>query len=218
MLRNLINYLDERFKISYRFRKNFIEKLVPPHARNFIYCFGGITFLLFLIQGTSGIVLSFYYVPTPDKANASVYYISHYVYYGWLIRSIHHWGANLMVAFCMLHMIRVFFTGAYKPPRELNWVAGVLLLLLTMTFALTGYLLRWDQLSYWGTTVVTTTIKRVPLVGPLLAFILMGGEKIGAPTLTRFFSLHVFFLPVTVIFLLIAHFWMVRKQGISGPL
>ncbi|MCK4776832.1 MAG: cytochrome b N-terminal domain-containing protein [Actinomycetia bacterium] len=218
MLNKIYNFLDERLDITSRFKKNFMNKLVPPHARNFIYCFGGITFLLFLIQGVSGIVLSFYYIPTPDKANASVFYISHYVSYGWLLRSIHHWGANLMVAFCILHLLRVFFTGSYKPPRELNWIAGVFLLVFTMAFALTGYLLRWDQLSYWGTTVVTTTVKNVPLLGPTMAFIMLGGENIAAPTLTRFFSMHVFFLPLVIIFLMVTHFWMIRKQGISGKL
>jgi quinol-cytochrome oxidoreductase complex cytochrome b subunit len=191
---------------------------VPNYARRYYYCFGGITFFLFLLQLVTGALLTLYYVPEPGRAYASVFYISNFVSYGWLIRSIHHWSANLMVIFVLLHMLRVYLTGAYKHPREFNWITGVVLLLLVMTFAFTGYLLPWDQKAYWGSTVGISFIERIPFIGKTLAYILMGGEKIGGPTLTRFFSLHTMLLPAFLIIFLIGHFWMIRKQGISGPL
>jgi len=214
----LIRPLDERFDIVNRVHKGLLDKEVPIYAQRFYYCFGGITFFLFLIQVLTGIILTIYYVPSVEKAFSSVYFISNYVHYGWLIRSIHHWAANLVVIFVVIHMIRVFITGSYKPPREFNWVAGVVLLLVTLGFSLTGYLLPWDQKAYWGSTVVTSLINKVPVLGPILHNIVVGGDAIGQPTLTRFFNLHVMVLPATIILFLLIHFWMIRKQGISKPL
>ncbi len=209
---------DKRFDLQNSLEANVFSKPVPMHARRFWYCFGGLTFFVFLLQVASGVWLSFYYVPTPEQAYASVFYISNYVNYGWLIRSIHAWGAQLMVVFILIHMIRVFVTGSYKNPREFNWVVGVLLFLITMAFGLTGYLLPWDQKAYWGSTVSLSLVEQVPLLGSVIAQIVLGGEALGAPTLTRFYSGHVFLLPAALVILLVAHFWMIRKQGISGPL
>jgi menaquinol-cytochrome c reductase cytochrome b subunit len=209
---------DERYQLTDRLHKNLFDKPVPMHARRFWYCFGGLTFFVFLLQAITGIFLTFYYVPSPDRAYSSVYYITHYVDFGWLIRSIHLWGAHLMVIFVVLHMLRVFWTASYKKPREFNWIAGVLLFALTMAFGLTGYLLPWDNKAYWGSTVATSLMAQVPLIGKQIQYIVLGGSTIGGPTLTRFFSLHVFILPVSLIGLMVLHFWMIRKQGIAGPL
>jgi quinol-cytochrome oxidoreductase complex cytochrome b subunit len=210
--------LDERFDLQHRLDQRVLGKPVPLHARRFWYCFGGLTFFVALLQAASGIFLTFYYEPTPDRAYASVFYISNYVKYGWLIRSIHAWGAQLMVIFIIIHMIRVYATASYKHPREFNWVAGVLLFAITMTFGLTGYLLPWDQKAYWGSTVTVNLVKQVPLIGTQLSRMVVGGDALGAPTLTRFYSAHIMMLPATLAILLVLHFWMIRKQGISGPL
>jgi menaquinol-cytochrome c reductase cytochrome b subunit len=210
--------LNERLDLTNRIRTPVFAKPVPAHARTFWYCFGGLTFFTAMMQIMSGTFLTLYYEPTPDRAYASVFYISNYVKYGWLIRSIHSWGAQLMVVFVIIHMIRVYVTASYKHPREFNWVAGVLLFTVTMTFGLTGYLLPWDQKAYWGSTVTVSLMKQVPLMGEWMARIVVGGDKLGAPTLTRFYSAHIMVLPAVLLGLLFAHFWMVRKQGISGPL
>ncbi|MDH4140527.1 MAG: cytochrome b N-terminal domain-containing protein [Coriobacteriia bacterium] len=210
--------LDERFDMRYRLRKRVFEKPVPKHARAFWYCFGGLTFTVALMQALTGIFLSFYYTPTPERAYQSVFYISNYVNYGWLVRSLHVWGAHLMVIFIIIHMLRVLVTASYKHPREFNWVVGVVLFVITMGFGLTGYLLPWDQKAYWGSTVTISLMQQVPIVGDWIAQIVMGGAAIGAPTLTRFYSAHVFLLPGALMIFLISHFWMIRKQGISGPL
>ena len=209
---------DERLDLTNRIRTRVFAKPVPLHARRFWYCFGGLTFFVAVLQIMSGIFLTLYYEPTPDRAYASVFYISNYVKYGWLIRSIHSWGAQLMVVFILIHMIRVYVTASYKHPRELNWVAGVLLFVITMSFGLTGYLLPWDQKAYWGSTVTVSLMKQVPVIGAWLGRIVVGGDNLGAPTLTRFYSGHIMLLPAALLGLLFVHFWMVRKQGISGPL
>jgi menaquinol-cytochrome c reductase cytochrome b subunit len=209
---------DERLDLRNRIEKRVFAKPVPAHARRFWYCFGGLTFFTAVMQGLSGLFLTLYYEPTPERAYASVFYISNFVKYGWLIRSIHAWGAQLMVIFIIIHMIRVYVTASYKHPREMNWVAGVILFVVTMAFGLTGYLLPWDQKAYWGSTVTVQLMKQIPVMGAWVARIVVGGDTLGAPTLTRFYSSHIMLLPATLIGLLFVHFWMVRKQGISGPL
>jgi quinol-cytochrome oxidoreductase complex cytochrome b subunit len=210
--------LDRRLGVSDSIRRSLLDRPVPLHALRFWYCFGGLTLLTFIIQVLTGIVLTLYYVPTPEKAYASVFYLSHYVSYGWLVRSIHKWSAQLMVVFVVLHMLRVFWTASYKHPREFTWVAGMILLLTTLAFGLTGYLLPWDQKAYWGSTVTASLIGQVPGVGTSLAHVILGGDTIGAPTLTRFFSAHIMILPGILVGFAVAHLWMVRKLGISGPL
>lgn len=210
--------LDERVKVTAQLRAAVLDRPVPLYSRKYYYCFGGITFFLLLLQVVTGVILTIYYVPSTEKAYASVFYISHYVSYGWLVRSVHYWSANLMVVFVILHLLRVFVTGSYKPPRELNWIVGMSLLALTLGFSLTGYLLPWDQRALWASTVTLSLIKKVPLVGEFLYFAMVGGEALGQPTLTRFFSFHVMLLPALISLFLVSHFWMVRAQGISRPL
>lgn len=194
------------------------NRVVPKHATNYIYCFGGIAFVLFVILAVTGIMLAVYYEPTPATAYQSVLDISTNVQFGWWIRSIHKWAAGGMVLLVFIHMLRVFFTGAYKAPRELNWVNGVLLLLITLGFGFTGYLLPWDQKAYWATKVGTDIAGSVPVLGHFLLVSLRGGEQISAATLGRFFDLHVLVLPALIVVFLIAHFWMIRRHGISGRL
>ena len=194
------------------------NRIVPKHATNYIYCFGGIAFVLFIILAVTGILLAVYYQPTPDAAYQSVLNISTHVQFGWWIRSIHRWAAGGMVLLVFIHALRVFFTGAYKAPRELNWLTGVILLLITLGFGFTGYLLPWDQKAYWATKVGTDIAGSVPVIGHFLLVTLRGGEQISAATLGRFFSLHVLFLPAVIVILLVGHFWMIRRHGISGRL
>ncbi len=194
------------------------NRVVPRHATNYIYCFGGIALLLFIILAVTGIMLAIYYVPTPDEAYQSVLDITQRVQFGWWIRSIHKWAAGGMVLLVFAHMLRVFFTGAYKAPRELNWLTGVLLLVLTLGFGFTGYLLPWDQKAYWATKVGTDIAGSVPFIGHFLLVSLRGGDQISAATLGRFYDLHVLVLPAIIIVLLAGHFWMIRRHGISGRL
>ncbi len=194
------------------------NRIVPKHATNYIYCFGGIAFVLFVILAITGILLAVYYQPTPDTAYQSVLNISTHVQFGWWIRSIHRWSAGAMVLLVFIHTLRVFFTGAYKAPRELNWLTGVILFLLTLGFGFTGYLLPWDQKAYWATKVGTDIAGSVPILGHFLLVSLRGGEQISAATLGRFFDLHVLVLPALIVVFLLGHFWMIRRHGISGRL
>jgi len=194
------------------------NRIVPIHATNYMYCFGGIAFLLFIILAVTGVLLAVYYQPTPDNAYQSVLNISTHVEFGWWIRSIHKWAASGMVLLVFIHMLRVFFTGAYKRPRELNWLTGVALFATTMGFGFTGYLLPWDQKAYWATRVGTDIAGSVPFFGHFLLVSLRGGETISAATLGRFYDLHVLVLPAVIILLLGGHIWMIRRHGISGRL
>ncbi|MBG7609470.1 MAG: cytochrome b N-terminal domain-containing protein [Anaerolineae bacterium] len=181
-------------------------------------CLGGITILLFLIDGVTGALLMFYYVPSPAEAYQSTVAISTTVPYGNLIRNMHRLAAEGMVITVILHMARVIITGSYKPPRELNWIVGVLLLLSTLAFSFTGYLLPWDQLSYWAITIGTGMADVVPLIGSNILLLLRGGPEVGAAALIRFYALHVFVLPILVLIGISFHIYKVRKQGISRPL
>jgi cytochrome b6 len=211
------DWLDERFDVRIPLEA-FLKKPVPKHAIRWYFCLGGITFALFLIQGVTGILLSLYYRPTPGEAYESILFIMNNVRFGWLIRSIHSWSATLMIAFCLAHMLRVFFTGSYKNPRELNWVAGMFLLLLTLAFGFTGYLLPWDQKALWGSTVGSEIVGVIPAIGGWLLGLLRGGMEITGLTLTRFYGIHMLVLPVLVFIFLAIHFIIIRRQGISGPL
>lgn len=214
---SMMEWIDERFQIREPLRE-IAEHPVPRHARAWYYCLGGVSFFFFFIQVVTGILLAMYYQATPDKAYNSVMFIMNEVKFGWLVRSMHAWSANLMVAAVFMHMLRVFFTGAYKPPRELNWVAGVGLLGITLAFGFTGYLLPWDQRAYWATTVGTEIAGSLPLVGPYLKTFLLAGTEPTGLTLARFYAMHVLVLPLVAVILLALHFLMVRRQGISGPL
>jgi quinol-cytochrome oxidoreductase complex cytochrome b subunit len=178
---------------------------------------GGITAFLFVVQSITGILLAFYYKPTPEAAYSSIQYIESQVYLGSAIRAIHHWCANGMIVMCVAHMLRVFIMGSYKAPRELNWVSGVLLLVLTLVFGFTGYLLPWDQRAFWATTVGSEIAGAIPSIGNLALVFLRVGWNVTGETLSRFFALHVIIVPLATVAFMGAHFLMIRSQGIAKP-
>ncbi|MBI2941323.1 MAG: cytochrome b N-terminal domain-containing protein [Chloroflexi bacterium] len=187
----------------------------------YTFCLGGISFLLFLSLTVTGVLLMFYYIPSVTRAYNDIRDLETVVSFGYFLRNMHRWAAHGMVITVFLHMMRVFYTGAYKPPREFNWVVGVLLLTLTFLLSFTGYLLPWDQLSFWAVTVGTNMAGYAPLIGPEIRFLLLGGFEVGQNALLRFYTLHVIGLPLLVAVFLAVHFWRVRKDGgisISGPL
>lgn len=212
-----VEWVDERYQVSEPLSK-ILRKPVPKYALHWWYCLGGITAFLFVVQAITGIMLAFYYKPTPDAAFASIQYIETQVRFGSAIRAIHHWAANGMIVMCIAHMLRVFIMGAYKRPRELNWVSGVVLLLLTLVFGFTGYLLPWDQRAFWATTVGTEIGGAIPVIGDLVVVFLRVGWDVTAETLSRFYALHVIVVPIATISFMIAHFIMIRRQGIAKPL
>jgi len=213
----VVDWIDERFQIVEPIRK-MLKKPVPIFATRWMYCLGGITFMLLVIQGITGVMLAFYYKPSPEEAYASIQFIENEVRFGAAIRSIHHWSANGTIIMVVAHLLRVFITGAFKSPRELNWVTGVILFILTLAFGFTGYLLPWDQRAYWATTVGTGIAGGIPQIGELALVFLRGGWDVTAVTLSRFYALHILVLPAIIIILLAGHFWMIRRQGIARPL
>jgi len=185
----------------------------------YTFCLGGLSFFMFLVLVMTGIILMFYYVPSTNLAYENMVDLGSSVTFGTLMRNMHRWAAQGMVITVFLHMARVFFTGSYKPPREFNWVIGVLLLITTFLLSFSGYLLPWDQLSLWAITVGTNIGGAAPILGPKVNFMLVGDYQIGQATLIRFYTLHVIFLPLAAAFLMAVHFWRIRKDGgISGPL
>jgi cytochrome b-561 len=174
---------------------------------------GAISAFLFLILVVTGVLLMFFYVPSTERAYWSIKDIDYVVGFGWLLRNQHRWAAHLMVLVVFLHMLRVFFAGAYRAPRAANWLVGLALLLLTLLLSFTGYLLPWDQLAFWAVTVGTNIAKEVPLVGDGVRFVLLGGTEIGQSALVRFYVLHVVVLPVAVLLLFAYHMWRVRRDG-----
>jgi menaquinol-cytochrome c reductase cytochrome b subunit len=171
-----------------------------------------------VIQILSGMFLTLYYVPDIERAWDSVYYLSNQVAFGQIVRGMHVWGSSVVIVMVFLHTLRVFFTGSYKKPRELNWVVGVLLFFIILGLGFTGYLLPWDMKALYATKVGLEIAAAVPILGPYIEEFLSGGVTVGAQTLARFFAIHVFFLPAALLGLIAAHFFMIRKQGISGPL
>lgn len=210
-------WVDERYEVSEPLSK-VLDKPVPKFALRWWYCLGGITAFLFAIQATTGIMLAFYYKPTPEAAYASIQFIESEVRFGAAVRAIHHWAANGMIVICTAHMLRVFIMGAYKKPRELNWISGVVLLLITLVFGFTGYLLPWDQRAFWATTVGSEIAGSIPVIGDLALVFLRVGWDVGALTLTRFYGLHVIVLPIATLAFMGAHFLMIRRLGIAKPL
>jgi len=194
-----------------------LDKPVPRNI-TWLHCFGGLTFFTFILQVVTGIILAFFYVPSPDHARDSVRWFQDSIPFGTVVRNLHRVGASAMVVLVFLHMLRVFVHAAYRKPRELNWVLGLSLLLLVLGFGFTGYLLPWDQKAFWATNVGLNIVGTVPLVGEALANLLRGGPALGALTLLRFFALHVFVLPILLAAGMLLHFAMVRKQGIARPL
>jgi len=208
--------------------KEQMKKGVPRYAMNPMYCLGGLTLTAFMVQVFTGIFLALYYVPSVDHAWDSIHHIENEVPFGFIIRNVHRWSANIMVIMVVLHAMRVYFTRAYRAPRELNWMAGAALLFLTVFVAFTGYVLPWDQRAYWAATVGTnlvTAVRNAPLIGPLLAPImevvrnlLIGGGEVGPSTLSRFYGFHILWLPGAIIGLMLVHFWMIRRHGIAPRL
>src|SRR2546421_3119522 len=202
----VVDWLDERYPFSKAVDEALYQR-VPNFANAFYYCFGGMVFILIAFQLLTGIFLAFYYVPdaggTPAPAYTSVKtVIMTQVYLGWLIRGVHFWSANLLVVMIVLHMARVFWTGSYRAPRELNWMVGVVMLLIVLLFSLTGYLLPWDTKAYWATSVTIKIGGSAPILGSLIETVLQGGPTLGPNTLQRFFAIHVFLLPAVIVLLM----------------
>jgi cytochrome b6 len=210
-------WLKERYDLS-AFEYFIKKKEVPIHKHSIWYYFGGITLFFFMIQVVTGILLLLYYRPTAEAAFESVQFIMTEVRFGWLIRSIHSWSANLMIAAAFIHLFSVFFMKAYRKPRELTWVSGALLLFLTLGFGFSGYLLPWNELAFFATKVGTEIVAVVPLIGNFLLKFLRGGEDVTGATLTRFFGFHVAVLPMITTLFLGFHLWVVQKQGMSVPI
>ncbi len=194
---------------------------VRQHAVKFAYtfCLGGLSFFLFLVLTVTGVYLMFFYVPSETQAYSDVLELRRSVPFGQLTINIHRWAAHLMVFFVFLHMMRVFYHGAYKPPREFNWVVGVVLLFLTIFLSFTGYLLPWDQIAYWAVTIGSNMASYVPIFSRPSQLLIFGAIEVGQNTLLRFYVLHVFLMPLAAAIFLAVHFWRIRKDGgISGPL
>lgn len=214
---NLADWFLGRYHIE-PFKELVTKKQVPLHKHSVWYYFGGITLFLFVTQIITGILLLFYYKPTANTAFDSVKFIMTKVEFGWLIRSIHAWSANLMVFTVFVHMFSTFFLRAYRRPRELTWVTGVFLCFLTMGTGFTGYLLPWNELSFFATKVGTQIAGSVPYIGDFLKTILRGGEEVTDATLGRFFGFHIIVLPLCIMALLAVHLAFVQLQGMSEPL
>jgi cytochrome b6 len=213
----LADWLDRRLRL--RAVRGFLaHKLVPMHHHSLWYYLGGLTLFLFFIQVASGVLLLLYYRPAPESAFESVRFIVAHVPFGWLIRSVHAWAANLMVGAAFAHLFSVFFLKAYRAPRELTWLTGCALMALTLAFGFSGYLLPWNELALFATKVGTDIVGATPVVGHWLRFVLRGGEDVSGATLTRFFGFHVALLPLLVTFLLLVHFALVQVHGISQPI
>jgi quinol-cytochrome oxidoreductase complex cytochrome b subunit len=191
-----------------------------PEAKGpaaWLYTLGSASLFVFLVQAVTGALLAMNYVPSSEHAYDSVRYIGEKVLCGSFIRGLHHWGASFMVVLVSLHLLRTYFMGAYKYPREGTWMVGVFLFLVVIGFGFTGYLLPWDQKAYWATMVGTNIAGQTPLVGPLVSKVLKGGPDMGAATLTRFYALHVLVLPGLILGLIGAHLFLVVWHGISEP-
>lgn len=206
------NWFDDRTGWRQVWTGIFLRKIPKT---NWLYTLGSATLFVAIIQIVTGILLTIYYVPTPDFAYDSVQYISTQVPAGWLIRGLHHWGASAMVLLSVIHMIRVIIYGSYKFPREITWFSGVILLVIVIAFGFTGYLLPWDQKAYWATTVGTRIAGTPPLIGDWILLVVRGGEELSAVTLARFFGVHVWVLPASLLILLVVHMYLVIKIGIS---
>lgn len=224
MLKKIYDWIDERVDITPIWR-DIADHEVPEHVNPayhfsaFVYCFGGLTFFVLVIQILSGMFLTMYYVPDIENAWASVKYLQSEVAHGQIVRGMHHWGASVLIVMLLLHTMRVFFQGAYKKPRELNWMVGVSLFFVILGLGFTGYLLPWDNNAFFATQVGLEIAEQVPFIGVHLKTLLAGDPNIvGAQTLTRFFAIHVFFLPAALFALLGVHFILIRRQGIAGPL
>ena len=213
VVRRVYGWLDDRLGIS--------SVLLPivqhrvPRSVNWWYVFGSATLVAFIVQVVTGVALAFSYVPAPNSAFSSIDFITHHETLGHIVRGIHYWGASAMVILIAIHAIRVFATGSYKYPREMNWLLGVVLLLLTLGMAFTGQLLRWDDDAYWAVVVAAEQAGRAPVIGPLLVRLVVAGQTVGGNTLTRFYATHVLILPGLMFMLIGGHLYLVIHHGIS---
>ena len=211
-------WLDERLGANQVWQA-LCERHIPE-ARgpaSWLYTLGSASLFIFIVQAVTGTLLALNYVPSPEHAYDSVRYIQEAVLFGRFIRGLHKWGASFMVVVVSLHMLRTYFMGSYKYPREATWLVGVGLFLLVMVFGFTGYLLPWDQKAYWATAVGTSIAGQVPVLGPYIAKVLKGGTELGTATLTRFFAFHVLMLPAAAAALIGVHLFLVVWHGISEP-
>lgn len=208
-------WLQERIPVDPEVLRKPLREALPVHLKIWKLFLGGTPMLLFIILAVTGIMLTFYYVPDAKDAYHAVSRITYKVRMGWFIRGVHMAAAQLMIVSVLLHMIRVFGTRAYRKPREFNWMFGVILLLMTLTFAFTGYSLVYDQLSYWATTVGTNMIGYVPLVGKPILYLLRGGPNVGQDTLSRFYNFHTGVLPTLMVLLLAGHIIFLRLHGVA---
>ena len=216
----IYDWCEERLEIQC-IADDILGKFVPAHV-NIFYCLGGILLVSFIFQGGSGFALTIYYQPTVVEALASCELILYDVNLGCFIKSIHRWSSGIILLILMIHIGRVYLTGGFKKPRELIWITGIILAVTTLSFGVTGYSLAWDQVAYWGCKIVTSVPEALdnlmPGMGYILILTLRGNKSVNQSTLTRLYSIHTFVLPLVTLILVIIHFSMLRKQGISGPL
>jgi quinol-cytochrome oxidoreductase complex cytochrome b subunit len=213
---NLYTWLDARLHLG-DLVKFMDKKSVPVHRGSIWYYFGGVSLFLFIIQVVTGILLLLYYKGSDQLAFESIQFLMSKVAFGWLIRSVHSWSANLFVLSAMIHMFSVFFERAYRFPRELTWLTGMLMFFLALGFGFSGYLLPWNELAFFATKVGTEIVGVVPLIGKPIMILLRGGEEVSGATLSRFFGFHVAVLPGVFVILLTVHLLMVQRQGMSEP-
>jgi ubiquinol-cytochrome c reductase cytochrome b subunit len=214
LIKTIAEWLDERLQVGAAIRET-AEHPVPRETASWFYVFGSAAFVVFMLQIVTGIMLAFIYVPSAGEAWNSLQILNHQVALGWFIRGLHGWGSDFMVAIVLIHMVQVFLFGAYKYPRELTWVVGVFLLIVTLGMAFTGQVLRFDQDAYWGLGIGVSIVSRMPAIGPSLVNLMLGGPIIAGATLSRFFALHVFIIPGLLIAFVSVHLLMVVKLGIN---
>jgi len=212
-IRGLNNWVDHRTGIQTAVRQFLYEEI--PASSGWHQVFGSVAMFLFMVQAFTGALLAFNYAPTPGDAYNSLRYILTELTAGRLMRGLHHWGASMIIVVVVLHMVQVFLYGSYKKPREATWMVGVVLLLLTLAYGLTGYLLPWDNRAYWGTVVTTQIAGQAPVLGPYLSRLLGGEGAVGVVTFARFYGMHVLLLPPATIFLMVLHVFLVRKHGVA---
>src|SRR6202041_2322424 len=214
LIRTIGSWLDQRLQLGAPIRET-MQHPVPRDTASLFYVFGSAAMTVFGLQLVTGILLALIYVPSAGDAWNSLQILNHQVSLGWFIRALHGWGSNFMLAIVLVHMVQVFLFGAYKFPRELTWILGIFLLLMTLGMAFTGQVLRFDQDAYWGLGIGASILSRVPLIGGWLVDMMLGGPIIAGPTLTRFFALHVFVIPGILLGMVGLHLWMVLRLGIN---
>ncbi len=213
---DLYAWLDRRLSLSL-YREQATKKTVPLHRQTFWYYMGGFLLVYFVSQVLTGALLMVYYVPEIQSAYASILALNSQVDFGWFFRSLHSWGANILVLFLFIHLFSTYFMKAYRPPREITWWTGLLLLALMFGFGFTGYLLPWDEMAFFATKIGIDITASLPLIGEELALLLRGGTELGQGTLSRFFAIHVMFLPLITLPVLGLHLLLIQLHGISEP-